>query len=100
MSVGPIRSAVGDLRDLVLCRAARIRIKSATFRRHLGALNSDYDPDFVSAARLIRGAGDEEALFVRDRVNAAESAHARADQHQDLWVLHETGPSGATRAIP
>lgn len=85
-----IGSAVGDLRSAVLRQAARILIKSGTFRRHLGACDRDYDPDFLRAVRFLRGASDAEALFVRDLVNEVRPPYANADQHQDLWVLHET----------
>jgi len=91
MSHRVIGTAVGDLRNAVLRYLARFLIRSATFRRHLGALDSKYDPDFLRAASLMRGASDDEALFVRDLVNDARPPHANADQHQDLWVLHETG---------
>lgn len=83
-------SAVGDLRSAVLRRLARILIRSGTFRRHLGTFDRDYDPDFLRAVRYIRGASDQEALFVRDLVNVAGTTRTNADQHQDLWVLHET----------
>ncbi|SRR5579871_45991 len=83
-------SVAGDLRSRILRQAARILIKSGTFRRHLGAFDRDYDPDFLRAARFLRGASDAEALFVRDLVNEAGPAHANADQHQDLWVVHES----------
>lgn len=83
-------SVAGDLRSRILRQAARILIKSGTFRRHLGAINRDYDPDLLRAARFLRGASDAEALFVRDLVDEAKPAHANADQHQDLWVAHET----------
>ncbi len=82
---------LGDLRDRILRRAAHILIRSGTFRRHLGAFDRDYDPDFLRAARFLRGASDVDALFVRDLVNGAWPANANADQHQDLWVVHETG---------
>jgi FkbM family methyltransferase len=85
-----IGSTVGDLRSAVLRRLARILIRSGTFRRHLGALDRDYDTDFLRAVRFIRGASDQEALFVRDLVNLAGTTRTNADQHQDLWVLHET----------
>lgn len=86
-----IGSAVGDLRSAVLRRLARILIRSGTFRRHLGTFNRNYDPDFLHAARFLRGASDADALFVRDLVSDARPPHANADQHQDLWVVHETG---------
>ena len=86
-----IGTAVGDLRNNVLRRLARILIRSGTFRRHLGALDRNYDPDFLRAASLMRGASDGEAMFVRDLVNDARPAYANADQHQDLWVVHECG---------
>jgi FkbM family methyltransferase len=91
MSGRYIRSAVGDLRKAVLRHIARVLIKSGTFRRHLGELNRDYDPDFLRTASFMRGATDVDALFVRDLVNAARPPHANADQRQDLWVVHETG---------
>lgn len=90
MSGRRIGSAVGDLRSAVLRRLARILINSGTFRRHLGALDRDYDPEFLGAARFLRGASDADALFVRDLINGAWPPHANADQHQDLWVVHET----------
>ena len=90
MGGGKIGSAVGDLRSAVLRRLARILIKSGSFRRHLGDFDRTYDPDFLHAARFLRGASDADALFVRDLVNDVRSPHANADQHQDLWVVHET----------
>jgi hypothetical protein len=90
MSGRNIGSGIDDLRSAVLRKMARILIRSGTFRRHLGALDRDYDPEFLRAARFLRGASDAEALFIRDLVNEAKSAHANADQHQDLWVVHET----------
>lgn len=87
---GKLGSAVGGLRSAVLRRLARILIRSGTFRRHLGTIDRDYDPDFLHAARFLRGASDAEALFVRELVNEVRPPHANADQHQDLWVLHET----------
>jgi FkbM family methyltransferase len=81
---------LGNLRNSVLRRAAWVLIRSGTFRRHLGAFDRDYDPDFLRAARFLRGASDADALFVRDLVSDARPAHANADQHQDLWVVHET----------
>jgi FkbM family methyltransferase len=83
----PMRSIIPTLRDRVLARAARILIKSGTFRRHLAALDGTLDPDFLQAAGLIRNATDDEALFVRDLVSDSNSF---AQLHQDLWVLHET----------
>jgi FkbM family methyltransferase len=85
-----IGSAIGDLRSALLRRAARILIRSGTFRRHLGAFDRDYDLDFLRAACFLRAASDAEALFVRDLVNEAWPLHAHADQHRDLWVVHET----------
>jgi FkbM family methyltransferase len=78
---------IGDLRNVVLRHAARVLLKSGTFRRHLGAFDPDFDPQFLRAAGLIRNASDEEALFVRDLVSGRES---NADAQQDLWVVHET----------
>jgi FkbM family methyltransferase len=83
----PMRSIIPALRDRVLAHAARILIKSSTFRRHLAALDETLDPDFLRAATLIRNATDDEALFVRDLVSDRNSY---AQLHQDLWVLHET----------
>jgi len=83
----PMRSIIPTLRDRVLARAARILIKSGTFRRHLAALDATLDPDFLQAASLIRNASDAEALFVRDLVSDTKSF---AQLRQDLWVLHET----------
>jgi FkbM family methyltransferase len=83
----PMRSILPTLRDRVLARAARILIKSGTFRRHLAALDGTLDPDFLQAAGLIRNATDADALFVRDLVSDSKSF---AQLHQDLWVLHET----------
>jgi FkbM family methyltransferase len=83
----PMRSIIPTLRDRVLARAARILIKSGTFRRHLAALDRTLDPDFLQAAGLIRNATDDEALFVRDLVSDGKS---HAQLRQDLWVLHET----------
>jgi FkbM family methyltransferase len=90
MSGRSISSAVGDLRSAVLRALARILIRSGTFRSHLGALDRNYDLAFLRAARLLRSASDADALFIRDLVNDARSAHAKADQHQDMWVVHET----------
>jgi len=78
---------IGRLRDYTLRRAARLLAKSGTFRRHLGTFDANLDPDFLRAVGLIRGASDEEAIFVRDLVN---SAYSNAQNNQDLWVLHET----------
>ena len=80
---------IGELRSAVLRRAAIALAKSGTFRRQLGKLDPNYDPDFLRAAAFLRDASDAQALFVRDLVNPAR-AHSGADQHQDLWVLHET----------
>lgn len=85
-----VGAAVGELRRAVLWHAARVLIRSGTFRRHLGKLDRDYDPDFLRAVRHLRGASDEEAVFVRDLVNVTSGTRSYADQHQDLWVLHET----------
>ena len=82
-----MRSIIPTLRDRVLARAARILIKSGTFRRHLAALDATLDPDFLQAVSLIRNATDADALFVRDLVSDSKSF---AQLHQDLWVLHET----------
>src|SRR5262249_24696590 len=68
--------------------AARVLVRSGTFRRHLGSFDRDLDPAFRRAAGLIRNATDDEALFVRDLVN---STYSHAQFRQDLWVLHETG---------
>src|ERR1700720_4293944 len=83
----PMQSLIPILRNHVLRHAARILVKSGTFRRHLGALDPNLDPDFLRAVGLIRNATDEEALFVRDLVSGAASC---AQLRQDLWVLHET----------
>ena len=83
----PMQSIIPTLRDRVLARAARLLIKSGTFRRHLATLDPTLDPDFLQAAGLIRNATDDEALFVRDLVSDSKSF---AQLHQDLWVLHET----------
>jgi FkbM family methyltransferase len=82
-----IRSIIPAWRDRALAHAARILIKSGTFRRHLAALDATLDPDFLQAAGLIRNATDEEALFVRDLVSDTKSF---AQLRQDLWVLYET----------
>jgi len=82
-----MRSIIPALRDRVLAHAARILIKSGTFRRHLAALDATLDPDFLQAAGLMRNASDADALFVRDLVSATKSF---AQLRQDLWVLHET----------
>jgi FkbM family methyltransferase len=81
---------IGKLRSRVLWHAAHILMRSGTFKRHLAKIDQNYDPDFLRAVRLIRGASDEEALFVRDLVSVASTSRTNADQHQDLWVLHET----------
>jgi hypothetical protein len=83
----PMRSIIPTLRDRVLARAARILIKSGTFRRHLAALDPTLDPDFLQAATLLRNATDADVLFVRDLVSDSKSF---AQIRQDLWVLHET----------
>jgi FkbM family methyltransferase len=82
-----MRSLIPQTRDFVLRHAARILVKSGTFRRHLGALDPNLDLDFLRAAALIRNATDDEAIFVRNLVNNT-SSHAQV--RQDLWVLHET----------
>src|ERR1700726_1823547 len=82
-----MRSIIPTLRDRVLARAARVLIKSGTFRHHLAVFDATLDPDFLQAAGLIRNATDAEALFVRDLVSNVKSY---AQLHQDLWVLHET----------
>jgi FkbM family methyltransferase len=81
-----MQSLISLLRNRILRYAARILVKSGTFRRHLGALDQNLDPDFLRAVGLIRNATDEEAVFVRDLVNATNSY---AQIRQDLWVLHE-----------
>lgn len=78
---------IGDLRSTVLRHAARVLLRSGTFRRHLGTFDRDLDPQFLRAVSLIRGASDEEALFVRDLANSIVS---HADSLQDIWVIHET----------
>jgi len=83
----PMRSIIPALRDRVLAQAARILIRSGTFRRHLAALDATLDPDFLQAAGLIRNASDADALFARDLVSDGKSF---AQLRQDLWVLHET----------
>jgi len=80
-------SFIGHVRNLVLREAARLLVKSGTFRRHLGRFDPVLDPDFLRAAGLIRNATDDEAVFVRDLVN---STYSNAQFKQDLWVLHET----------
>src|ERR1700761_1557976 len=90
MTESPIGIAFGALRSRLLRQAARVLIRSGTFRRHLGAFDLNYDPDFLRAASLMRGASYGEASFVRDLINDARPPHANADQHQDLWVVHET----------
>jgi FkbM family methyltransferase len=82
-----MRSPIALLRDRLLAHAARILIKSGTFRGHLGVLDADLDPNFLKAVGLMRNATDDEALFVRDLVSKTESF---AQLRQDLWVLHET----------
>jgi FkbM family methyltransferase len=83
-----MQALISALRNLVLRRAARLLVKSGTFRRHLGELDPDLDPIFLRAVGLIRNASAEEAVFVRDLVND-HTSHAQF--RQDLWVLHETG---------
>ena len=78
---------IGKLRDVVLREAARVLVRSGTFRRHLGSFDPDFDPHFVSAVGMIRDASDEDAVFIRDLVSC-ESVCAQIKQ--DLWVLHET----------
>jgi FkbM family methyltransferase len=75
---------ISRLRGAVLRRLAHILIGSGTFRRHLGEIDKNFDPRFLRAAELLRGASDEEAVFVRDLVNIT-------DQDGVLWVLNETG---------
>jgi FkbM family methyltransferase len=82
-----MQTLIPQTRDFVLRQAARILVKSGAFRRHLGALDANLDPDFLRAAALIRNATDEDAIFVRNLVNDT-SSHAQV--RQDLWVLHET----------
>jgi FkbM family methyltransferase len=82
-----MRSPIPALRNHVLREAARILARSSTFRRHLGRLDPNLDPDFLRAVALIRNASDEEAVFVRDLVSERTSF---AQIKQDLWVLHET----------
>jgi FkbM family methyltransferase len=83
-----MQALISTLRSLVLRRAARLLAKSGTFRRHLGELDPNLDPNFLRAVGLIRNASAEEAVFVRDLVNDRTS---HAQFRQDLWVLHETG---------
>src|SRR5689334_9133565 len=78
---------VGKLRNVVLREAARILVRSGTFRRHLGSFDPDLDPHFISAVSNIRDAPDEDAIFIRDLVSL-DPAYAHIKQ--DLWVLHET----------
>ena len=40
-------SAVGNLRNVALRHLAPLLIESGAFRRHLGAIDRDYDPDFL-----------------------------------------------------
>ena len=82
-----MQALIPQLRKFVLYQAARVLVKSGTFRRHLGKLDQNLDPDFLRAVALIRNATDEEAIFVRDLVN---STYSYAQFRQDLWVLHET----------
>src|SRR5438067_8329481 len=82
-----MRALIPQLREFVLYQAARVLVKSGTFRRHLGELDPNLDPDFLRAVALIRNASPEEAIFIRDLVNDTTS-HAQV--RQDLWVLHET----------
>jgi FkbM family methyltransferase len=75
------------LRDIVLREAARVLVRSGTFRRHLGSFDPDLDPDFIRAASMIRNASDDDAIFIRDLVGSEKNiAHIK----QDLWILHET----------
>lgn len=74
---------IPQLREAVLRRLARVLIRSGTFRRQLGELDANFDPRFLRAASLLRGAAGEEAGFIRDLVNAEDNDIA-------LWVLHET----------
>ncbi len=53
-----MRSIMPTLRDRVFAHAARIPIKSGTFRRHLAAFDRTLDPDFLQAAGLIRNVTD------------------------------------------
>ena len=78
---------IPQLRNFVLYQAARVLLKSGTFRRHLGSLDQNLDPDFLRAVNLIHNATDDEAIFVKDLVNSTSSY---AQFRQDLWVLHET----------
>jgi FkbM family methyltransferase len=81
-----MKTLIPRLRDLVLRQAARVLVKSGTFRRHLGKLDPSLDPNFLRAVGLIRNASIDDALFVWNLVND-RSSHAQ--NHQDLWVLHE-----------
>jgi FkbM family methyltransferase len=82
-----MRSPIPDWRNYVLRHAARILARSGTFRRHLGRVDPNLDPDFLRALSFIRDASDEEAAFIRDLVSDRTSF---AQFKQDLWVLHET----------
>jgi FkbM family methyltransferase len=82
-----MRVTVGNLRNIVLREAARILVRSGTFRRHLGTFDRDLDPEFVRTVGMIRNASDEDAIFIRDLVS---SVYTHAQIKQDLWVLHET----------
>jgi FkbM family methyltransferase len=75
------------LRDFTLRHAARVLLRSGTFRRHLGSFDPMLELHFLRAVSLIQGATDEQAIFVRDLVN---STYSNAQINQDLWVLHET----------
>jgi hypothetical protein len=81
-----VAAMISELRNNVLRHVARVLVRSGTFRRHLGALDPILDPNFLRAVALIRDASDDEAVFVRDLVNA-KCSHAQL--RQDLWVLHE-----------
>jgi FkbM family methyltransferase len=80
-------SLAGKLRNVVLREAARLLVRSGTFRRHLGSFDPDFDPHFISAVTNIRNASADDAIFIRDLVSVE---HAYAHIKQDLWVLHET----------
>jgi FkbM family methyltransferase len=75
---------IPQLRELVLRRLARLLVRSGTFRTCLGTLDPNYQPRFLRAAGLLRGAAPGAGEFVRDLVNS--------DGERDivLWVLHET----------
>src|SRR5712691_937210 len=75
---------IGQLRNHVLREAARILVRSGTFRRHLGSFDPIFDPEFLRAVGMLRNASDEDAVFIRELVTST------AETKQDLWVLHET----------